>query len=56
MFNSVEPWGAASFENNAAGDHFLVVEEAPERRSYSGIPDGSQSAVSSAGASGRANR
>ena len=30
MFNSVEPWGAASFENNAAGDWFLIVEEAPD--------------------------
>jgi hypothetical protein len=26
----VEPWGVASFENNAAGDWFLLVEEAPD--------------------------
>ncbi len=30
MFKSVEPWGAASFDNDAAGDWFLIVEEAPD--------------------------
>lgn len=30
MFWAVEPWGVASFENDAAGDWFLTVEEAPD--------------------------